>query len=98
MIAAQEIRAARACIKRDRVCYTDKPHDTSRKAPRINDTQRAWLKLNAPDYTAKDAAAHLGCAINTVRAQARKLGVTLKAGVPHNHGKRFQQHPQDPQA
>lgn len=88
MITAQEIREARACVKRDLSSHSNLTNNTARKAPRFTDEQRAWLKDHAHEYIAREAAELLGCATNTVRAQAKKLGITLKAGVPYNHDQR----------
>lgn len=87
MITAALIRRERKLIAAEYEDYRLNCNHSSRsgRAIRIDAEQQAWLAANAATYTAKEAARRLGCASNTVRTHAVRLGVTLKPGVPYTY-------------
>ena len=91
MITAQQVRQARTCCVNDTLSYSQRAYFTGeRSIRRITTEKKQWLKTNAHLHTAKEAAIHMNCCVNTIRLHAGRMNLTLKAGVPHNHERKKQ--------
>lgn len=90
MITAEQVRLARKLVAIDEGGYESRRDIYCRaKSPRVTQAKKDWLKVNASTHTAKQCAEHLGCAINTVRLHALRLGVTLKSGVTYEREEQY---------
>jgi hypothetical protein len=91
MITAEQVRQARRCCANDVLSYSQRLYFAGiRSVSRITTEKKEWLSANAHLCTAKEAAVHMNCCINTVRLHVGRMGLTLKAGVPHNHERKKQ--------
>ena len=52
--------------------------DVKRVCRRFTDDETDWLQVNHKEYTAAEAAEHLGRAVNTVSRKCLSMGLQLK--------------------